>query len=132
MPTLRDVTVHVTDASRVELQEWGTQTLRGHNKVSTYIKSEADMSFQIMIQPKIPYVASDVASAHAYETRMRGTERPGFFKMEDEWEDIDDDYSSPGATHKTHKYYLSCHCHKLNINSNKSSESSRYIALEQQ
>lgn len=98
MPTLRDVTVHVTDASRVKLQEWGTQTLRAHNKVSSYIRSETDMSFQIMIQPKIPYVASDAASAHDYDTRMRGTERPGFFKMENEWEDIDDDYSSPGAT----------------------------------
>lgn len=102
MPTLRDITVHVTDSSTVKLQEWGIQILRGHNKVSSYIKSETDMSFQIMIQPKMPYIASDAPSAHDYETRMRGTERPGFFKMEDEWEDIDNDYSSPGTTPKPH------------------------------
>ena len=101
MPTLRDVTVHVTDSSRTKLQEWGVQTLRGHNKISSYIKSETEMSFQIMIQPKIPYVASDAASPQDYETRTRGTERPGFSKMEDEWEDIDDDFGgAPGTAPK--------------------------------
>ena len=96
MPTLRDITVHVTDSNNVKLQEWGVQTLRGHNKVSSYIKSETDMTFQVMIQPKIPYIAPDAPSAHDYETRMRGTGRPGFFKMEDEWEEIDEDYDAPG------------------------------------
>lgn len=103
MPTLRDITVHVTDSNKVKLQEWGVQTLRGHNKVSSYIKSETDMAFQIMIQPKMPYIASDAPSAHDYETRMRGTERPGFFRMEeDEWEDIDEDYDAPGMISRPH------------------------------
>ena len=89
MPELRDIKVHVTSSEGVELQEWGVHSFRRNHKTSAYIQSKTDMPFRLSITPKIPYVAADVASAHVYETRRRGSDRPGFFQMEDEWEDLD-------------------------------------------
>ncbi len=93
MPEVRDITVHVTTSEGVELPEWGVHTFRRNNKTSAYIQSKTDMSFRVSITPKIPYIPKDVASAHVYQTRKRGSDRPGFFKMEDEWEDMDEDGS---------------------------------------
>jgi hypothetical protein len=89
MPEIRDITVRVTSSEGVELPEWGVHSFRRNHKASAYIQSKTDMPFRVSITPKIPYVAADVASAHVYETRRRGSDRPGFFQMEDEWEDMD-------------------------------------------
>ena len=89
MPEVRDIEVHVTSSEGVELPEWGIHTFRRSHKTSAYIQSKTDMLFRVSIKPKIPYVAADVASAHVYETRRRGSDRPGCFQMEDEWEDVD-------------------------------------------
>ncbi|KAL8706058.1 MAG: hypothetical protein Q9201_000880 [Fulgogasparrea decipioides] len=75
MPKLRDVEVHVTDASGHELQEWGVQSLRG-NKVSAYIKSTTDMAFRISIRPTIPY--------------PKDLQPLGDVGRDEEWEDIDE------------------------------------------
>ncbi|KAL8738283.1 MAG: hypothetical protein Q9181_000918 [Wetmoreana brouardii] len=75
MPNLRDVEVHVTDASGHDLQEWGVQSLRS-NKVSAYIKSTTDMAFRISIRPTIPYPKD-----------LRPLDDGGRDK---EWEDIDE------------------------------------------
>ncbi|KAI9814339.1 MAG: hypothetical protein M1832_005919 [Thelocarpon impressellum] len=87
MPELRDITVHVTDQDGGVLKEWGTQTMRRRNQATSYIRAETDMTFRVSVQPKIPYVARDVAAAHDYHTRSRGDNRPGRFIMEDEFED---------------------------------------------
>lgn len=89
MPEVRDIKVHVTSSEGVELPEWGVHTFRRNHKTSAYIQSKTDMPFRVSITPKMPYIAADVASAHLYETRRRGSDRPGFFQMEDEWEDMD-------------------------------------------
>jgi hypothetical protein len=79
---------------RQALEEWGIQNLRGKNKVSTYIEAQTDKTFQISITPRIPFPPGDLPTAHDYDTRWRKADRdvdprPGFFKMEDEWEDFD-------------------------------------------
>lgn len=74
MPDLRGVTVHVTDASGTDLQEWGVQNLWG-DKVSAYIQSKTDMPFRITILPKIPY--SD------------DQQPPDYGHQIEEWEDVD-------------------------------------------
>ncbi|KAI9717553.1 MAG: hypothetical protein M1812_004694 [Candelaria pacifica] len=91
MPQIRNLTVRVTTSSGEELKEWGVQHLRKANVTSCYVQSETDMAFRISIQPKIPYIAADTAAAHGYGTRRRGNQRPGFFDMEDEWEEDDGD-----------------------------------------
>ena len=87
MPELRDVTVHVTNLAREPFEEWGVQRLKSQtNKVSSYIRSETNMSFKIVIRPTIPYVAHDRAVAHDHETRSRGKERPALSTEESGWE----------------------------------------------
>lgn len=59
MPHLRGITVHVTDSYGKNLQEWGTQYLRQHtqgNRVSAYVQSTTNMSFQVSLQPDIPFI----------------------------------------------------------------------------
>ncbi len=87
MPKFRDVTVSVTTADGEDLREWGVQHLRKHNKASCYVQAETDMAFRIAIRPKIPYIAPDAAAAHGYGTRRRGSNRPGWFDMESDWEE---------------------------------------------
>ncbi|KAI9791656.1 MAG: hypothetical protein M1835_000207 [Candelina submexicana] len=91
MPEIRDITVRVTSSSGEDLKEWGVQAMRKHNRTSCYIQAETDMAFRVSIQPKIPYVSADTAAAHVYGTRRRGSTRPGFFDMEDEWEEYESD-----------------------------------------
>ena len=59
MPHLRGITVHVTDSQGKNLQEWGVQYLRQHTetkRVSAYVQSTTDASFQISLQPEIPFI----------------------------------------------------------------------------
>ena len=63
---LRGVTVHITDSSGQNLREWGTQYLRQHtrgNRVSTYVQSTTDVSFQVSLQPNIPFIERDSPSS---------------------------------------------------------------------
>ena len=61
MPSIRDVSVHVTDSEGTPLKEWGVQHLgnlgprKKQAKVSAYIKSRTDMAFRIVVEAKIPY-----------------------------------------------------------------------------
>ena len=58
MPSIRDISVHVTDSQDVKLEEWGVQHLRTHtqqDKVSAYIKATTGISFRILIEARIPY-----------------------------------------------------------------------------
>ena len=60
MPHLRGITVHVTDSGGKCIPEFGTQYLRQQSetmRVSTYIQSTTDVSFQVSLQPDIPFVA---------------------------------------------------------------------------
>ena len=93
MPSLNDITVHVvTGKENVPLQEWGVQHIRSKKKMSAYIQAETDVSFKILIQPKIPYIASDTSTAHDHpmsqgaQARGRSEDQGGFFKVEDERE----------------------------------------------
>lgn len=59
MPHLRGITVHVTDSHGKNLQEWGTQYLRQQTegkRVSAYVQSTTDVSFQVSLQPDIPFI----------------------------------------------------------------------------
>lgn len=69
MPTLEGVTVNVTDDKGTRLKEWGIQSLRSQNKVSAYIQSATDMPFRVSVQPKIPYIDTDVHSSSASSSR---------------------------------------------------------------
>ena len=58
MPRLRGLTAHVTDSRGKDLQEWGIQYLRRHtegNRVSAYVQSTTDVSFEVSLQPEIPF-----------------------------------------------------------------------------
>ncbi len=63
MPSLRGVTVHVTDHKGEELAEWGVQRLRQSTgkgeKVSAYIQSNTGIQFHVSLQPQIPFVDVD-------------------------------------------------------------------------
>lgn len=63
MPTLQNVTVHVTDDQGNVFQEWGIQSLKNYPKASAYIKSTTDMPFRVYIQPMIPYPDPEAPSA---------------------------------------------------------------------
>ena len=111
MPQLEDINVRVTvggvddegNSTQRPLEEWGVHRMKGKKKISAYIESETGKSFQVSIQPKIPYPSKGVA-AHEYYTRERArariqgleTEKPGFFKMEDQWRDEDGVVYKPG------------------------------------
>ena len=59
MPRLRGITVHVTDSGGKCIPEFGTQYLKQQSettRVSTYIQSTTDVSFQVSLQPDIPFV----------------------------------------------------------------------------
>ena len=59
MPHLHGITVHVTDSHGNNVQEWGVQYLRQHTegeRVSAYIQSTTDVSFEISLQPDIPFI----------------------------------------------------------------------------
>ena len=63
MPHLRGVTVHITDCRGKTLPEWGIQYLRqgiGGRKVSAYVQSTTDVTFQISLQPNVPFTESPI------------------------------------------------------------------------
>lgn len=65
MPHLRGITVHVTDSYGKNLQEWGIQYLRQQTegkRVSAYVQSTTDVSFQVSLQPDIPFIGHDPQS----------------------------------------------------------------------
>ncbi|KAL6718866.1 hypothetical protein ACLMJK_003100 [Lecanora helva] len=58
MPSLRGITVHVTDEDGKALSEYGVQYIRRHShgkRVSAYIQSKTDAQFRISVQPRIPF-----------------------------------------------------------------------------
>lgn len=59
MPSLKGVTVHVTDHKGNDFVEWGVQHLRQQagkcEKVSAYIQSTTDVQFRVSVQPRIPF-----------------------------------------------------------------------------
>ncbi len=63
MPSLRGITVHVTDHEGKELEEWGVHRLRQNTgkseKVSAYIQSDTGVQFHVSVQPRIPFVDVD-------------------------------------------------------------------------
>ncbi len=92
MPTLRDVTVHVTDDRGNISKEWGPQFLRSQNKVSAYIKSTTDMPFRVSVQPMIPYIDPDVPTSNASSSRRT-------------WSNTSDEsYNRRGESEWTHKH----------------------------
>lgn len=81
MPHLRGVTVHVTDSQGKNLQEWGIQYLRQHtetNRVSAYIQSTTDVSFQISLQPEIPFPQPDTLRGENDSTKKRFRHRRAY------------------------------------------------------
>ena len=89
MPKFRGLYVEVVDEDGKPLREWGVHKLTKLNKTSAYVQSTTGLRFCVKVTPEIPYVACDAAAAHYYRTRNRGDEAPGYFRMEDEWEDIE-------------------------------------------
>ncbi len=89
MPHLRGVTVHVIDSHGKNLHEWGIQYLRQHDegkRVSAYVQSETDVSFQISLQPDIPFIAhvpSSDTSGGANNPPMREKSRRTKVGLED-------------------------------------------------
>ena len=72
MPHLRGITVHVTDSHGNDLPEWGVQYLRQHTdgkRVSAYVQSTSNVSFQVSVQPKIPFTGL----VHSSDTSTGGT-----------------------------------------------------------
>lgn len=63
MPSLRGVTVHVTDHKGKEFAEWGIQRQRQNTgegeKVSAYIQSTTGVHFHVSLKPQIPFVDAD-------------------------------------------------------------------------
>ena len=88
MPTLRGVTVQVA-IDKTPLKEWGTCVQQ--NKVSCYIESETNKSFQILLKPEIPYVTEGEPAAHEHKIRCLEKENPGVFNMEGKMEDVGSD-----------------------------------------
>ena len=73
MPQIRGISVHVTDPLGDNLQEWGVQHLRKHTKgerVSAYIQSTADASFQVSVQPELPFIDPDTLSHNLENERL--------------------------------------------------------------
>ena len=113
MPILEQVEVRVVVGSELSqgetryeaLQEWGTQHMRGGKKVSTYVEAETGKAFRILIKPHIPYIPKDSHAAHDYNTRTRAkarelgeeTDKPGFFRTDEDFEDIDDEILTPNS-----------------------------------
>ena len=78
MPHLRGVSVHMTDSHGQNLQEWGIRYLRQHaegGRVSAYVQSTPNASFQVSLQPDIPFTEhlppSAVLKGENYSTRKR-------------------------------------------------------------
>lgn len=75
MPHLRGITAHITDSHGKNLQEWGIQCLRQHTggmRVSAYVQSTTGLSFQVSLQPEIPFIGhvppSDTSVRHHSST----------------------------------------------------------------
>lgn len=95
MPHFGGVTVHVTDSHGKNLQEWGIQYLRQHTegkRISAYIQSETDVSFQVSLQPDIPFIEhvppSDASGGENSYTRKQ----PGHLKAGSEDRSTDRDH----------------------------------------
>jgi hypothetical protein len=63
MPDFNDIVVKINvdevnesgETIRQPLREWGRQTLKGAEKISTYVESRTSKRFYVTIKPKIPY-----------------------------------------------------------------------------
>ena len=85
-PKSLSVTVHVTDSHGKILHEWGIQYLRQHGegkRVSAYVQSETDVSFQISLQPDIPFIAHVPTSGGVNNPPVRGKSRRPKLGLED-------------------------------------------------
>ena len=78
MPHLRGVSVHITDSYGKNLHEWGIRYLRQRTegrRVSAYVQSTPDVSFQVSLQPDIPFTehlpASVISEAVNVSTRKK-------------------------------------------------------------
>lgn len=74
MPQLRNLSVHITDAEGQELEEWAVQHFPKHSKVSAYIKAQSNLTFQVAVQAKIPYVDEDIASQRTEHSDADGAQ----------------------------------------------------------
>lgn len=78
MPRLKGISCHVTDTQGQALQEWGIQYLRQHtetNRVSAYVRSTTDASFQISLQPEIPFPSPGALRGEDFATTQQPTHR---------------------------------------------------------
>lgn len=56
MPTIRNITVHVTTTNGTPLREHGIQTFSSNKSmISCFIESKTDMPFHITVQPTMPF-----------------------------------------------------------------------------
>ena len=86
MPELNGLVAHVTSEGE-NLAEWGTQHLWRVNKVSSYIQSNTNQTFQISIEPRLPWkevqaAPSEVGTSSNY-TRPTNTRSDTSRKTED-------------------------------------------------
>lgn len=87
MPYLRGITVHVTDLHGNDFQEWGIQYLRQHTeekRVSAYVQSITDVSFQVSVQPNIPFIAHVPSSDTSRGGNFTAKKKPGRLKASSE------------------------------------------------
>lgn len=80
MPHLKGISCHVTDSQGQPLQEWGIQYLRQHtetNRVSAYVQSTTDASFQISLQPELPFPPLGAPRGENFATRKEPAVRRG-------------------------------------------------------
>ncbi|KAK5009113.1 hypothetical protein LTR28_002627 [Elasticomyces elasticus] len=59
MPTLRNLTVNVTDAHHRPLPEWGVQHFGGASLSTCYVQSETDQTFCVTVEARIPFEGFD-------------------------------------------------------------------------
>ncbi|KAK4952867.1 hypothetical protein LTR66_013718 [Elasticomyces elasticus] len=59
MPTLRNLTVNVTDAHHRPLPEWGVQHFGGAGLSTCYVQSETDQTFCVTVEARIPFEGFD-------------------------------------------------------------------------
>lgn len=64
----------------------GSADVRSFELLLLLHRSRDEFGFPSYAQANYSYVATDAASAHGYGTRRRGAMKPGFFKVQDEWD----------------------------------------------
>ena len=98
MPHLRGITVHVTDSGGKCIPEFGTQYLRQQSKtmrVSTYIQSTTDVSFQVSLQPDIPFVGHFSQSAKSGGEKVLTGQKESRSMVDSEDLSADRDHQKP-------------------------------------